>query len=149
MQMEATSHRYIVREKTFIVNDLDMERVAQKKVGRHLQKLNPDQQEAFARVARAIVSVIIWKRFNQHVLDALTSVNPMGRSGNIYQLQQDINKILRRTERWVSRKKTFSDAEVREFAVNIYRSSKSICRIFDRQATCWEQEAESKVSANV
>jgi hypothetical protein len=149
MGVEFQVSRYVVEERTFIVRDLDMERVAQKKVEQRARKLPAMQQEVFRRLTDVLGSVIVWDRLDRHVMEALTSASPKKKAGNIYLLQEDINTILNRIEKWVRRNRDFSDEKVREFAVNIYRSSKSICRMFDQNATCWKKGAEEAVAANV
>jgi hypothetical protein len=149
MGLELQASKYIVGERTFIVRDLDMERVATKKVEQRAKKLPANKQEVFRRLTDVLGSVILWERFNRHVNDALTSTTPLKRGGNIYDLEEDINKVLNRIEKWVRRNREFSDEKVKEFAINIYRSSKSICRMFDQNATCWKKGAEEAVAANV
>lgn len=149
MYAEAKLSRYTLEHKTFIIKDLDMERAAQKKVGRRIKNMNPKQREVFTRVTQALGSVVIWKRFNKYVSDAVTTTNPRRMHGNIYDMLRDINTIINRTEKWVRNKKTFTESEINEYTINILRGAKSICRVFDRNATCWEREAEKKVIQHV
>ena len=149
MGVEFQVHRYIVEERIFIVRDLEMERVAQKKVAQRAKNLSPSQQKVFGLLTDALGSAILWDRLDRHVMDALTSAKPMKKAGNIYKLQEDINKVLNRAENWVRKNQSFSDEEVKAFAVKIFRSSKSICGIFDKNATCWRRGAEQLVAANV
>lgn len=149
MGIEMQITRYVVHEKTFIVRDLDMERVAQKKVEKRASKLPPEKREIFLRISEALGAAVIWERLNSHVFEALSSANPMTKAGNIYQLHEDINRVLNRIEKWVRRNSTFSEEKVKEFAANIHRSSKSICRLFDQNATCWKKRSEAVVLEHV
>jgi len=129
--------RFIVKGKTYIVDDLDMERVAAKKVQRIEKRLPPAKKEIFHEIMQKIGSVIIWSKFSEHVEAALREEIPLKKRGNYYDLMEGLNKIAKRTERWLQRNQTFTKEKIEEHVIIQIKLSRSICRIFDTNATCW------------
>lgn len=143
------SYRFVVRGKVYYLQDLDMQRVAAKKSQKYLVRLPEDKRHAFETILGAISEALKWEELNAHVERAILQGKPQLIRGNIYDLQEQINTILRRVDRWVRRNQTFTQDKMREFVVAIYKSARSICRIFDRTATCWENESSRIVIAYV
>ena len=63
------THRnsYIIKTKKYFIDDLDMERVAYKKVNKIRKKLTQEQGEVFVNLFSAISKAIDWKRFSFYI----------------------------------------------------------------------------------
>ena len=143
------SDRYLVGGKTYFLSDLDMHREASRKMQVYLAKLPANKQSVFEKIVNAISAALKWDRLNSHIEKALLNGRPEMIKGNIYDLNRDIKRLLQKIYRWVSRNVHFEPDKVREFTLAIYTSGRSICRIFDRSATCWAKGGEQVVIEHV
>ena len=141
--------RYNHQGKTYFLDDLDMKRVAYKKTQKFLDKLPPEKREVFEKIWNAISSALKWENFSAHVENALLKDRPYLVRGNMYDLLEQINKIIRRIDGWVRRNIKYTKNKVQEFAIQLHKAARSICRVFDENATCWLPQSEKIVADNV
>lgn len=132
---------YKLGDKTFFVDEVDMHRVASKKIDKAAQKLPAEKREQFLKVFEILEELILWERFTAHVEDSLQSPSPSTKRGNIYDLQEGINKLAKKVSNWVLRNQNIDDKKVREYVVQLVGPARSICRYLDANATCWDVRA--------
>lgn len=141
--------RYVNEGKTYIVPNLDMERDASKKAQRRLDKLDGQRREVFLRIWDGIRLSIDWDRFSGYVETSLKSVVPNKRPLNIYDLGRRLNRLIAKVDNWVRRNSVFSNEKVLEFALQVLKIGRSICRRLDPNATCWKNNSKEIVEDHV
>lgn len=134
--------RYNQNGKTYFLPYLDMHRLAVKKVDKFGQRLDGERRDAFRKLTDALFSVLDWRMFNAHVRNSLENENFKLSGGNIYMLNESINKVIRRIGQWVKRNNRFDGGKLTEFIRSIIKAARSICRTVDTAATCWAADCE-------
>ena len=143
------SRRYVYQDKVYYLKSLDMEREATLKLERYASKLDADKRPVFENIAHSIGKALKWERLHHHVDAALNNGKPILVRGNIYELLAGIRKLLQKIYLWVRRNQSFPSEKVKEVSTAIYLSARSICRIFDRSATCWQKNGQTIVVNHV
>ena len=129
-----------VGHRKFVIDELDMRRLASRKAARATRKMSPEQAAAYLKLVDLFERAIIWERFTAHVADALDYTNPLAARFNIYDLNRRLNRVLADIQRWVWRNRTFSEEKIKEFAAQVMPAAKSVCTVFDRAASCWRKD---------
>ena len=129
------------------VKRLDMERYTAHKVDQFTKNLGIDKKEFAQTIFHHVSDMVKWSKFNDHVLFSLEHDKPLRISKNIYELQRDIKAIVKKTVNRI-RQSDIKKSE-KELILETALIGRSLCRLIDDNATCWDSEKISQLKKEV
>jgi hypothetical protein len=123
------------------ISRYDIRREIQKRADRRAKgfplKENFISQQLFLSLVRTLTEDLIEgevvRELNRHLEEASNE----GKAPSLTYINTSVNKIFKKVQNWSVRNPYAEDLEKSEFSIQIKKISRSFCRKFDRQASCW------------